>query len=586
MERVRNCCHRSMKKRFFMETKKSRHGVCVILIAFCMGIAALAIFSAFPIEARSTGTISGVVFDERGPVVQARVRIQGSENVVVTDGAGRFVLSGVPAQRAFNVSAWKEGYYSALLKDVRAPKEGTRLFLVRYQINDNPHYEWIPPEGAKGSCAECHPAVTEMSLNDAHLKAAVNPRFLTMYYGTDIEGKQSLPTRYEKGTAFSLWGNTTVPRRPDGSKAYYGPGFQLDFPGAVGDCSACHIPGTSIGKNVDPGSVKGANRYGVHCDFCHKVGSVRLDPKSMLPFANVHGVHTMKVKRPFTDDPKRPQLFFGTFEDVNASEGDTNLPLIRESKYCAPCHYGGFWDTLVYNSYGEWLQSPYADSQSGKARTCQECHMPSPTLYKGKPITNIAPGKGGIERAAASIHNHNMTVDAELLRNSLTMVASARMNKDKVLVAVKLINDKTGHHIPTDSPLRHLILLVEVKDEKGNLLRQESGPVLPQWCGDRKNIKGHYAGLPGKAYAKLLKEKWTDVFPTAAYWNHTELVSDNRIAAFAEDSTSFEFMPPKKGKAIITVSLLYRRAFIELMEQKKWDVPDIMMAQQIVVIKR
>lgn len=576
-----------MKKMFFMETKNSFHSVCVILMAFCMGIAVLAIIPAFPIEARGTGIISGVVVDERGPVDQARVRIQGSENVVVTDGAGRFVLSGVHAQKAFNVSAWKEGYYSALLKDVRAPKEGARLLLVRYQINDNPNYEWIPPEGAKGSCVECHPAVTAMSLNDAHLKAAVNPRFLSMYYGTDIEGKQSPPTRYEKGTAFSLWGNTTVPRRPDDSKPYYGPGFQLDFPGAVGDCSACHIPGASIGKNVDPGSVKGANRYGVHCDFCHKVGSVRLDPQSMLPFANVHGVHSMKVKRPFLDDPKRPQLFFGTFEDVNASEGDTNLPLLRESKYCAPCHYGGFWDTLVYNSYGEWLQSPYADSRSGKGRTCQECHMPSPTIYQGRPITNIAPGKGGIERNPAAIHNHNMTVDAELLRNSLTMKASVKIQNGRAVVTVTLTNDKTGHHVPTDSPLRQMILLIEAKDSRGNTLKQQDGPVLPEWCGTVKAKKNHYSGLPGKAYAKLLREKWTDVFPTGAYWNHTEMVSDNRIAAFAEDSTSFEFLPPEKGKAIITVSLLYRRAFIELMEQKKWDVPDTLMAQQkIVVMKR
>ena len=30
--------------------------------------------------------------------------------------------------------------------------------------------------------------------------------------------------------------------------------------------------------------------------------------------------------------------------------------------------------TLIYNSYGEWLDSPYSDPKTGK--TCQECHMP------------------------------------------------------------------------------------------------------------------------------------------------------------------------------------------------------------------
>jgi hypothetical protein len=476
MERVKNCRRNAMKKRCFRKTKKARHCAGVMLIAFCMGLVVAAILSAPLLEARGTATISGVAEDERGPVAGARVRVQGTQNVAVTDGAGCFILSGIPAEKAFNVTAWKEGYYSALLKDVKAPKDGIRLMLVRYQINDNPHYEWIPPEGPKGSCAECHPAITKMSLNDPHLKAAVNPRFLTMYYGTDVEGNQSPLTRYEKGTAFSLWGNATVPRRPDTSRPYYGPGFQLDFPGVAGDCSSCHIPGASIGKNVDPQSVKGPDRHGVHCDFCHKVGHVRLDPQSLLPFANMHGVHSMKVKRPFPNDPKRPQLFFGTFEDVNASEGDTNLPGLRESKYCAACHYGGFWDTLIYNSYGEWLMSPYADLKSGKARTCQECHMPSPTLYQGKPLTNIAPGKGGIERDPAAIHNHNMTVDAELLRNALTMKAWAKMQDGKAAVTVTLTNDKTGHHVPTDSPLRHLILLIEAKDSRGKLLKLQAGP--------------------------------------------------------------------------------------------------------------
>jgi hypothetical protein len=155
------------------------------------------------------------------------------------------------------------------------------------------------------------------------------------------------------------------------------------------------------------------------------------------------------------------------------------------------------------------------------------------------------------------------------------------MQDGKLTVTVTLVNDKTGHHIPTDSPLRHLILLVEAKDARGKTLPQTAGPKLPEWCGAGKAKKGHYAGLPGKAYAKLLKEKWTEVFPTGAYWNHTELVSDNRLAAFAADTSAYAFAPPAGGgKTAITVTLLYRRAFINLMEQKNWDVPDIVMARR------
>jgi hypothetical protein len=573
-----------MNARFQAKDVHGRRKACMMLAVLSICAGTLALLFTSLLEARTAGTVSGVVFDRQGAVANARVRVQGTGKVALTDGAGRFVLTGAPVERDFNVSAWKEGYYSALLKDVKAPKEGIRLNLVRYQINDNPHYKWIPPEGARGSCAECHPAITEMSLGDAHMKAAVNPRFLTMYYGTDMEGNRSPLTAYGKGKAYSPWGNTSVPQPLDSKKAYYGPGFQLDFPGAAGECSACHIPGASLRGNVDPGTVQGTDRYGVHCDFCHKVGNVRLSPVSRMPFAKVPGVHAMTVKRPFADDRERSQLFFGTFEDVNASEGDTNLPLFRESRYCAACHFGVFWDTVVYNSYGEWLKSPYADPNSGKAKTCQECHMPSPTIYKGKALTNVAPGKGGIERDPSAIHNHNMTVDAELLRNSLTMEASARIQNGRVVVDVTLVNDRTGHHIPTDTPLRHLILLVEARDSRGTALRQLSGPQLPDWCGRGDVKKGHYAGHPGKAYAKLLKEKWTDVFPTGAYWNHTELVSDNRLAAFATDRTKFAFAGTERGNAIVSVKLLYRRAFIKLMEQKKWNAPDIVMAEKQILL--
>ena len=109
---------------------------------------------------------------------------------------------------------------------------------------------------------------------------------------------------------------------------------------------------------------------------------------------------------------------------------------------------------------------------------------------------------------------------------------------------------------------------------------------MPEWCGVKKEQRGHYAGLPGKAYAKLLKEKWTEAFPTGAYWNHTELVADNRLAAFGRDISVYAFEPPQRGNASVNVKPLYRRAFIDLMEQKKWDVPDILMARQTLAVSR
>ena len=549
-----------------------------ILLACCC------LLLLFPLSAAAQkNSISGTIADEEGPVAGAIVRLQGTATVPATDKAGRFTLTGLPAGKKVNISVWKEGYYSLLAPDMVAPEKNLRLKLIRYSTKDNRRYKWISPVEKEG-CIKCHdPAIMAMSLNDPHMKSAKNSRYLTMYNGTDTKGNQSPPTRY--GPGIGVWNNSHIPHKPDKALPYYGPGSLLDFPGTAGDCSSCHNPGAALPYNVNPNMVQGADVYGIHCDFCHKIANVKLNPRTQMPHVGAPGVRSLDIRRPFTDDKERPQLFCGTFDDVNAAEGDTNLPLLKESRYCAACHYAVFWDTVIYNSYGEWLQSPYSNPKSGKAKTCQECHMPSPTVYKGRTITNVAPGKGGIERHPSAIHSHDMTVDENLLRNSLTMTAGAKKRNGLIEVEVTLFNDKTGHHIPSDSPLRHLILIVEATDAGGAALPLAKGSLLPEWCGKGNPQKGYYAGLPGKTYAKLLKERWTEVFPTGAYWNHTDLVSDNRLAALQSDTSTYSFAAPLSDKVVISVKLLYRRAFIKLMDQKKWNVPDILMAEKIMIVK-
>jgi hypothetical protein len=151
-------------------------------------------------------------------------------------------------------------------------------------------------------------------------------------------------------------------------------------------------------------------------------------------------------------------------------------------------------------------------------------------------------------------------------------------------VQVDLFNDNTGHHIPTDSPLRHMILIVQAFDAQGKPLTQTSGPVIPDWAGIGDPADGYYAGLPGTIYAKVLEELWTGVSPSGAYWNHTRVVSDNRIAAMATDSTEYTFSSLKSSAVRVEIQLFYRRAFIELMDQKGWDVPDILMAQESIEV--
>ena len=197
------------------------------------------------------------------------------------------------------------------------------------------------------------------------------------------------------------------------------------------------------------------------------------------------------------------------------------------------------------------------------------------------------PEQGGVVRATETIFSHRMpgASDEELLQNAVTLTANAHRDGDKIIVNVSITNDRTGHHVPTDSPLRQLILLVQAQGPEGEALEMVDGSIVPSWAGVGNPDDGYYAGLPGKGYAKILMEMWTEIAPTGAYWNPTRVVSDNRVAAFETDTSTYSFAMPEQGSATVSVTLLFRRAFIELMNQKGWDTPDVIMEQETLSIR-
>ena len=71
--------------------------------------------------------------------------------------------------------------------------------------------------------------------------------------------------------------------------------------------------------------------------------------------------------------------------------------------------------------------------------------------------------------------------------------------KDNILtVSLILRNVKAGHHYPTGSPMRNMILLVDAVDKKGKPLSMITGERVPTWGGVGAREDGNYAGLPGK----------------------------------------------------------------------------------------
>jgi nitrate/TMAO reductase-like tetraheme cytochrome c subunit len=529
-------------------------------------------------SAAPAGTISGVVRDEEGAAVAgAVVRVQTTRQTTLADERGRFSLS---ASNPLTLTAWSPGYFIGGGEQNFAPGSNTvELVLHRHAGQDNPDYQWVSAyasAGSKSNCQNCHedPQGQDRNLpfsqwqQDAHAQAAQNPRFLTMYNGTDLQGNQSPPTRYGFSRDYGRF-----PLRPDESQPWFGPGYKLDFPGTDGNCAACHTPlaAANTPYGVNPAALDGVAAEGINCDFCHKVWDVTLNPETNLPYPDMPGVLSLEFRRP----PEGHQFFAGPLDDVAPGE-DTFSPLQTQSHLCAACHFGVFWDTVVYNSFGEWLASPYSNPETGK--TCQDCHMPP------SGATHFTrPDKGGLERSPETIYSHQMpgAADETLLQNAVTLSATARAEGGNLLVRVEIVNDKSGHSVPTDSPLRQVILLVQAIDAAGKPLKQSGGPVVPDWGGQGDPAQGYYAGLPGKGFAKILEELWTEISPSGAYWNPTRIVSDNRLQPFQPNVSEYAFALPNAEQATVTVTLLHRRAFKKLMDQKGWDSPDIVMARLV-----
>ena len=173
----------------------------------------------------------------------------------------------------------------------------------------------------------------------------------------------------------------------------------------------------------------------------------------------------------------------------------------------------------------------------------------------------------------------------DLLQDTASLSVKAQRIGDRIKVDVLVTNEKAGHHIPTDHPARNILLIVSATDASGKDLKCLSNQFIPDW-GGKGNAPDDYAGRPGKGYAKILEELWTETSPTAAYWRQIVLREDTRIPALASDATHYEFHAPEdSGPVTVRAKLIFRRAFKKLARQKKWNVPDIVMEHQETVVR-
>ena len=464
-----------------------------------------------------------------------------------------------------------------------------RFFLNKLSGVDNTNYMW---SSAYGDCGTCHARQLSEGYNEvdewgktAHAKVLVDPYFETMYRGTNIYGQITNPTEN------------------------YGPGFKLDHPDQAGNCAYCHAPSTILASRVptDLSSYyprpAGANGEGITCDVCHKISGVVLDDNN-YPLIDQPGMLSFKFMR------LSNSFVFGPFSNILLPVNDSKkhvssscAPILSTSEFCAACHYGKFNDVLIYNSYGEWRESQYGKSDKDSTyKTCQDCHMSHMDV---KNVSTSLSTRSACSETTDQYQNfdHNLMdvgPDASgkeiprMIQNAASLKVKLKYEPDKdssLRVRVEVENIKAGHKFPTDSPLRQLILVINATDQFESPLVQVKGDKLPAWAGvsnpsmSQNGMEG-YAGFPGAIYADLLMEEGTNLSPTAAYWNKTKYVfvtkdgknSDTRLLPGDPQVSNYSFVIPDLGDIHITVKLIYRFAFFDLMDQKDWARPDIVVA--------
>jgi hypothetical protein len=495
----------------------------------------------------SQGTVEGTVMEQGGgPVADAIVRLPTTTNKTTSGEDGSFTLGELPEGVQVTLTAWHEGYIVGSTR-VTPPQTDIVITMKRHYTEDNPDYQWFSSNDPAHSmsCMHCMVAHPQWRPN-AHANSATSPRFFSVYNGTDIAGMADVA-----------------------------PGYKDDFPGTAGNCAACHAPAavvpgittpitgtTTITGSIsaDMNEVSGVEAEGSYCEFCHKIGEVYLDPATGLPYADKPGVLSMRLYR----SPPGHVLWFGPFDDV--ARRVSYLELEKKSQFCAPCHQFSFGGTPIYQSFREWLESPYP----AQSIECQTCHMkPTGVDYF------VFPEKGGFIRDPNLIASHLQpgASDVELLQNTVSMTVSTEQEGSSLQVTVSITNTDAGHHVPTDHPGRHLLLTVAASDGQGQVLPLQSGPSVPDWGGDR-------AGLPGKGFAKVLQDDATGDSPVVSYWKPVTIISDNRIAAMDSDTSVYTFAVPPTGALVtIDVELRFRRLYQALMEAKDWDTPDIVMEE-------
>ena len=356
-----------------------------------------------------------------------------------------------------------------------------------------------------------------------HARAAHDPWVISMYKGSDIAGLNLAPS------------------------------YKATFPKSLGNCSSCHAPDYAMEDPLEADLSKAQDSMGVSCLFCHFVRRIDVYRDGNFP-----GVQSIRLK---------------TTSQTNKDGDGCLIPrssLVKRSIICASCHYGKYYDTLVYPSYDEW-------SKSGSERSCQGCHFKK--------------------------MDHQLKIDKSFLSQSIDLRTDTRLDRKHLTVEVAITNTGAGHFYPTGHPIRNVILAIQAWDQDSKAIKPVESDIVPLYgcVPAADNADGKYSGLAGKGFARVLEKvnpiscfnvsvqganaligqnitlerETRQIFPQE-YWKRTVVLEDTRLPPLVTYNQVFRFQSEQgMSKATLKAKLIYRKAFKPLARHYGWDMEDI-----------
>jgi hypothetical protein len=505
--------------------------------------------------------VSGIVLDVAtlAPIEGALVRVQATTIDTTTGIDGRFEIPEASGSNLIVVGAKKGYYYEPVW--VTTPAAGVEILLEAVPQANDPNYQFVTPT----ACAMCHPDQPEQWAGSAMALSGQNRWVYDLYNGT--------------GTAGGM--NGFVYTR-DSAHAAHNPNSE---------CASCHQPESWVKQpfraleNIN--NLSQNARRGVSCEICHKIADI---DESKINYPGIYP-DAVTFTRPVPGTPT--QVEYGVFGDVDYEE-----PYIMRGSYlpehndlmCGTCHQnkndpdedGDFEEAngiVSEPTFLEWRNSPYGDPDSPLYATCVDCHMPA--FGESLATEGVMDPDPPIRDPETIRHHHVEGLDG-FLENAAAMQVSCTVEGGALDVTVVLTNTGTGHHLPSGSILRNMILLVRAwRLDDGADLPYSGTQTVDDLGGVGDPEQGYFAGLPGKFYARVLHDPGGQ--SPAFFTEATGVVFDNRIPALGSDATQYRFdLLPGGGVWAVNARLVYRRAFRSLIDAKGWtrtghdkELPDL-----------